>query len=561
MRSERGQTAAEYLGVLLVVSVVIAATAQSAVGHVISGQMKRIVCQIGGSGGCATPNGPPAATPRGGPPAHASGPPIAGGPRNFPVLPFPGSVTVTCTGSVSKAAEDCKKGKGKADAGVRVKGTVTRSRSKLNPAGCPVTTLGISTALEAYGSAKVGGDDASAGVELYGGKSTNYDVTVTSARADAIAAGKGEAPNPLDPTTLRTGEGIEMSDKYYAGLNLSGQYKALQASMGFEKGRKLSTGVRRMDADTVRIYVGDSDYVKNALTLGPGGDIGKLYLGNDTTFSQGKLRAIDVDVSTKAGWAAYQAFAKSGTLPKTGTTGTTNPTTSDTVEITSTSKLGAAIGNLDASVTLGDSEGHLTVTKNPDGSTTRYVDSRYNNVGLQVIKTTDAHGNAVGSPTYGLNLKGVDSSVLDAYQQVNGLPRTAVKDGNVRLQYSAQDLTTIQDQAIDHIRWQFKQDRGDVPTRDEIRRQMAGNPYAAVKNADGVQIAPQPLEARLASATSPEDVLVALYDTGLGNASSALDGLTHFALLTDIARDGKPTRGPLGPQDRLPGAQVTPSCG
>src|SRR5262249_19540556 len=143
------------------------------------------------------------------------------------------------------------------------------------------------------GSAKVGGKKAGAGVELYGGRSTSYDITVSSARANAIADHKAQAPNPLDPTTLHTGEGIEMFDKYYAGLNLTGQYEALQASMGFEKGCKLFTGVKCIDSGIVRIYVGDSNYVKQALTLGVNIDFAKLYFGNDTTIFDGKLRAID----------------------------------------------------------------------------------------------------------------------------------------------------------------------------------------------------------------------------------------------------------------------------
>jgi hypothetical protein len=149
--------------------------------------------------------------------------------------------------------------------------------------------------------------------------------------------------------------------------------------------------------------------------------------------------------------------------------------------------------------------------------------------------------------------------VVQEYQAVNGLPQTPVKDGNLRLQYTPQDLTTIQNQAIDHIRAMFAQDRTSVPSRDDIRKQMSGNPYAAVKNKDGVEIAPPPLESRLASAKTPEDVLVGLYDTGLGNASSAVDGLAQFALKTDLD-DGKITHGPLKPGDRLPGAPVTPSC-
>jgi hypothetical protein len=561
MRSQRGQTAAEYLGALLVVSVVIAAVAQSAPGHAIGGQVKRLVCVIGGGSSC----GAVAATPPG---FHSymrapSGPPLAGGPRTFPVLKFPGSVTVTCTGSFNPSSTDCQKGKGKVDGGVRVKATTTRGRPKLNASGCPVTALGISTALEAYGSAKVDGKKAGGGIELYGGASANYDITVSSARANAIADGKAQAPNPLDPTTLHTGEGIEMSDKYYAGLNLTGQYEALQASMGFEKGRKLSTGVKRIDDSTVRIYVGDSDYVKQALALGVNTDLAKLYVGNDTTISSGKLHAIDLDISSPAGWAAYQAFAKSGTLPRTGTNGTTNPTTSDTVDVTSASKLGLAIGNVfDASVTLGDSEGHLTVTHNPDGSTTRFVDSRFDDVGLQVVKTTDAGGHPTGTPTYALNLRGVDQHVIDAYAGVNGLPKSAFQGGNVRIQYSQADLNQIRNQAADHIRYLFYEDHAPVPSRADVLRQMAGNPYNAVKNKDGLSIAPGGLEASLAAAKSPEDVLLALYNAGGGNANANLSDLTQFAIGTDLAHHGgKPVGYPLGSNDHIPGAPVVPNCG
>ena len=47
-----GQTAAEYMGVLLVVSVIIAAVATTQVGTQIRDEMKRIVCEIFGGDCC-----------------------------------------------------------------------------------------------------------------------------------------------------------------------------------------------------------------------------------------------------------------------------------------------------------------------------------------------------------------------------------------------------------------------------------------------------------------------------------------------------------------------------
>ena len=54
MRGQRGQTTAEYLGVLLVVSVVITAVATSEVGANIRVAMSEQVCRIGGGTGCGT---------------------------------------------------------------------------------------------------------------------------------------------------------------------------------------------------------------------------------------------------------------------------------------------------------------------------------------------------------------------------------------------------------------------------------------------------------------------------------------------------------------------------
>ena len=47
-RENRGQTAAEYMGVLLVVSVIIAGVAQTHIGDQIVEKMKHIVDQIAG---------------------------------------------------------------------------------------------------------------------------------------------------------------------------------------------------------------------------------------------------------------------------------------------------------------------------------------------------------------------------------------------------------------------------------------------------------------------------------------------------------------------------------
>jgi hypothetical protein len=76
-RSQRGQTAAEYLGGLLVVSVVIAAVGSSSVGHAIERGMQRAVCRIAQEQTCGAAHHAVAPHPL----AHTAG---AGGPGDGP---------------------------------------------------------------------------------------------------------------------------------------------------------------------------------------------------------------------------------------------------------------------------------------------------------------------------------------------------------------------------------------------------------------------------------------------------------------------------------------------
>src|SRR3954462_3089221 len=91
-RGERGQSAAEYVGVLLLVGVIVLAVVGSGVDTTIAKQTKRAVCKIAGDGGCEASATPGTA---GGGDSELEGPPLSDHP--FAVLPFPGSVTVTCT--------------------------------------------------------------------------------------------------------------------------------------------------------------------------------------------------------------------------------------------------------------------------------------------------------------------------------------------------------------------------------------------------------------------------------------------------------------------------------
>src|SRR4051795_3901875 len=115
MRGERGQTAAEFMGMLLIACTIIATIAGTDLDTRIANQAKKVICELAQGDNCtvtrtasnrrpaiarprprapAPPPAPPPRPPGAGPPAPA--PPIRHG-RPVLILPFPGSVSVACS--------------------------------------------------------------------------------------------------------------------------------------------------------------------------------------------------------------------------------------------------------------------------------------------------------------------------------------------------------------------------------------------------------------------------------------------------------------------------------
>ena len=293
MRDELGQTGGELLGVLLIVSLVIGALSSSGAAATVADETSRLVCAIGGGEDCGgAPDPEPEAEPTPGPgggDTDEGGEPPQGlpiGDQDVPVLPFPGSVTVHCT-FVDGQSRPC----GGSDASVSVQAdastTVRRSATTTNAEGCPLTRLSVSTTLELSASGTAEGAHASGTLEGHLGESTTYQITVSPDAADAIADGDRDAPNPVDPTTIADGESVLLSEEYYAGLGLSGSYRALQASLGYDRGTRVSSGVQRVNPTTVRVLVGDEDFVRQTLSLGVGIDGASVSIGSSEQLERG----------------------------------------------------------------------------------------------------------------------------------------------------------------------------------------------------------------------------------------------------------------------------------
>src|SRR4051812_20721391 len=326
---------------LLVVSVIVGALASSKAGAMIKHQSEQIVCRIAGGECGAKPGGHATIHPL----AHAaaSGPPL-GDHGPITVLPFPGSVGVSCTYD-ERSPNVCQA----SDAnGVGV--TVTadtkleRTPTTLDANGCPWQTASVSTGLRLTASVKGGNEHYGGSLSTYLGKSTNYSITTSPGAMDAIAKGRRKAPNPVDPRTIKANESVELTKEWYKGTGQTASYRNLQLEMGYDEGKRVSSGVQRVGPSTLRVMVGDEEFVRQALKLGVNVGVASFAIGNSKELSGGKLHAVDINIGTKQGWKTYQSFLQSGKLPGAGAPGASNPTNAYTIEYSDATSLEANLG-------------------------------------------------------------------------------------------------------------------------------------------------------------------------------------------------------------------------
>ena len=383
-------------------------------------------------------------------------------------------------------------------------------------------------------------------------------MTATPDQMDNIAAGRRKAPNPIDPRSIAPGEAVQMSQEYFNGLGLSGDYAKLQASLGYDHGRRVSSGVKHLGDGKMRVYVGDEDFVRNALGLGGGAKGVKVEAGFSQEVGDGKLRAVDIDVSTAAGWDAYQRFVTSGSLPEGTEPGTSNPTTAITRRASQSAKLEATFGRLKVGGLLKDSEGNYVATKNADGTTDHNLAIRFDEVGLEVGIHEDGRGEEVGEREYALNLEGVRPDVFADFQELNFRDTSPPPGGNVRWKLSEDDLMGMRHQALEQIASEMVQRGADPrPTAQEVADNLERNHGVIKYGPHGVEYSPEGAASVLANARNPDEVAEGLYRLAHGDANEFLTGpMTDFVLRTNAANgDPNPTE-----RGRLPGSISGPEC-
>lgn len=476
-------------------------------------------------------------------PVNQPGGPVAGpgiGNGEVGSLPFPGTVS----------GEASRTGKGGIKATVTQTRGCTSPRLEVRPDGNLGRSVDLSLTVDVSagqaGQAEGGRGEGSA--SLAAGTSSAYTVTVTPEQADAIKQGKASPPNPYDPNSMPLGTTITRNREEYAKSNLEGQYRALKVGVGDKAGREVKSAVQRVDAKHVRVLVGSAGLVDRSLGVGLKEGSGSIGLNASKKGVEGRMRQMDIDISTPEGWAAYQDFVKTGTLPGDADY-VSNAATVDSHTFTSNqefqarvdaTKLGADFG-ASIGANLGSSDLSLTTTRKDDGTTQHSTSYRgRNGITWKATQGVDQAGSP-GPARYELLLPDADPSVMRQYEgMLTGRPPSYNGNQDVRLGFTEQDLQAMQNNVYDYVarRCQGQTfgspvDCGPNPpkTAAEAKALLQGkHPNDPLVTS----MLPQDpnlggLMADVATARNSTQILAAMSRSLAGGSNQALDNLMHFA--------------------------------
>ena len=334
------------------------------------------------------------------------------------VLPFPGSVTVSCTYD-ERDPEKCVPHGGP---GVSVQASgelkVERTPTSLDANGCPWQNLSAADQAPAERQRRGQGRQGRRLAERLPRPVDELSASPSRpTRPTTSPTATARAPNPVDPTTITGGR----ERPAHRGLLRRHQRQGLLPRAPARDGlRRGPPRVQRRQAHQPDDRAGDGRRLATSSarrsSSASATRTSRVSLGNTKDLADGKLHAVDIDISNQAGWDAYQAFLSSGKLPKEGTPGTTEPDQGRDASSTPTSRRSrpssAASSSAGASTTPRAASPRPPT---PTAPSTRPAFARYGDVGIAVTTKKDADGNVVGTPTRSLLLEGVDDSLVEGH--------------------------------------------------------------------------------------------------------------------------------------------------
>ncbi|MQA77235.1 MAG: hypothetical protein GEV10_01925 [Streptosporangiales bacterium] len=456
------------------------------------------------------------------------GPAIGNGREIAYLLPWPGSYSVsnsTGAGPYSTVT------------------TYTASKGSCSLDGSGAAKVTVSVSADVRMNTEVVARLKSLGIvpSSYSGTEMTYSVTTDPTTADAIADAGEDPVSPIDPRSIPPGAAITLGEEDYTGSGLAVAYGALQTSLGYREGERVSSSIEALGDGTMRISVGDEDVISRSGGVGIGFDKAYIGIGASSSFTDGRLRTVDVDVTTPAGWDAYQRFLVTGELPASGADGTADETISDLTTSTNSSAFEARLGRFSLSAEQLDTEAQMQTTQHADGTIDYSQVSR--NDGVTQVSTVeeDAQGEVVDT-THALHLRGIDDDYVRGFLDASGTDTSGIDgDSDVTLTFDDAQVEEIRDQALQVVTDRVNDsdlstaDRifGSEATPEEIADYLGdhrdGGDLADITGSAAPGDASAARSLHIAAAESPDDVVDAIASGQAGNGHNVLLTLQDLA--------------------------------
>ena len=399
----------------------------------------------------------------------------------FPVLPFPGSVSVSCTYSTSSPGA-CQPGEGPG-VSVGTEGTleIERSDTTLDAEGCPTQTLSVTASLELQTTVSGETPVASGSLTTFLGEASTYSVTVPPDAADAIEHGDRAVPNPIDPRTIRAGESVELSQEFYAGHDLEASYRALQLELGYEEGTRVSAGVSRVNPEhRARLRRRRGLRAQRAQRRG--------RQRRRRRRARGRRRAQRRQAAQRRhrhlhrrGLEGLPVVPEVRQAAARGRAGHERPDAVRRVRVHRRHAGSRRTSATSASAACSPSRARPASRPPTPTAASTAPSSRTSTTPASPSPRTPSPAASPSRPATRCCSRTSPTDTIDTYEHVTGQPLAHGADNQVRLDFTPDDFAAIQEQAFDQLQWQLEQNRIDL-SEDELRDIMeeyphGGDPY------------------------------------------------------------------------------------
>lgn len=329
----------------------------------------------------------------------------------------------------------------------------------------------------------------------------------------------GIPPNPFDPDNIPPGGTVNLDGEFYTSVGATAAYRGLVANETDGSGSGATVAVTKLPPskpgeNKVRVMVGSTDFVEQAVSLGFGTPSYNLGLFDSRKVTDKAMRQAEFDLGTPEGRRAYNAAVFGGKLPTSDEPGVSNIAQVMGSEYARRNGVQVKAGDQGAKSTTDGEDHSVLVTVYSDG---RQVDEVTRRVGPDTysqVQEYDASGARVPEKSrFQFRQTGLSADEVENYNFAYGDDRAEIPPGsyNAVLSLNAGELQQVRIDAATILAASLKKrgiDRpelGSNPRLADFQRVLKDNPrwldetFNEPAEAEALRILRYPNDAELAN--------------------------------------------------------------